>query len=260
MHIDIDAVAASLVEAQDERRPLSAVFGDEQPSAAEAFRVQQQVVRIKEARGDRVIGFKLGNIAKAMQDKFGVDEPDYGYLLSSHLLPENLSVSAADFIEPFIELEVGFVLSRDLSGPHVSAADVISATEYVVPALEIIDSRVTNWNIGLGDTLADSGSAGAVIIGAQPRSLSEVNVSDMHGEIRFDGQVVAEGNSNAVYGSPVSAIAWLCRRIAEYGVGLRAGDLVIPGSCLAAEKMKPGTKVEGEFAGWGTVGFDFTQG
>lgn len=258
MRIDIDAIAASLVAAQDDCRPLDAVFGDEQPGPAEAFRVQQQVVRIKEARGDRVIGFKLGNIAKAMQDKFGVDEPDYGYLLASHLLPENLPVSAADFIEPFIELEVGFVLGRDLSGPHVGAAEVISATEYVVPALEIIDSRVTNWNIGLGDTLADSGSAGAVIIGAQPRKLSEVNVSDMHGEVRFDGQVVAEGNSHAVYGSPVSAVAWLCRRISEYGIGLRAGDLVIPGSCLAAEKMRPGVNVEGEFAGWGKVGFDFT--
>lgn len=260
MRIDADAIATSLVKAQDERRPVDTVFGAEAATAEEGFGVQQQVVRIKEARGDKVVGFKLGNIAKAMQDKFGVDEPDYGYLLASHFLPENLTVAQSDFIEPFIELEVGFVLKHDLSGPHVTAADVISATDYVLPALEIIDSRVKNWNIGLGDTLADSGSAGAVILGAQPRSLSEVNVGDMHGEIRFDGQTVAEGNSNAVYGSPVSAIAWLCRRISEYGVGLRAGDLVIPGSCLAAEKMRPGTSVLGEFRGWGSVQFDFTTG
>ncbi|GAA1853716.1 2-keto-4-pentenoate hydratase [Brevibacterium marinum] len=258
MRVDTDAVAASLVRAQDERRPVDTVFGADASTAEEGFRVQQQVVRIKESRGDKVVGFKLGNIAKAMQDKFGVDEPDYGYLLVSHFLPENLAVAQSDFIEPFIELEIGFVLKRDLSGPHITAADVISATDYVLPALEIIDSRVKDWNIGLGDTLADSGSAGAVILGAQPRGLGEVDVSDMHGEIRFDGHTVAEGNSSAVYGSPVSAIAWLCRRISEYGVGLRAGDLVMPGSCLAAEKLRPGTTVLGEFHGWAAVQFDFT--
>ncbi|MCF2570783.1 2-keto-4-pentenoate hydratase [Brevibacterium sp. UCMA 11754] len=258
MRIDVSAAAAALVKAHDDRQPVDTVFGGEAATAEEGFRIQQQIVRIKKTRGDKVVGFKLGNIAKAMQDKFGVDEPDYGYLLASHFLPENLPVPASDFIEPFIELEVGFVLKHELSGSHITAADVISATDYVLPALEIIDSRVKNWNIGLGDTLADSGSAGAVILGAQPRSLSDVNVSDMHGEIQFDGQTVAEGNSSAVYGSPVSAIAWLCRRIAEYGVGLRAGDLVIPGSCLAAEKMRPGTQIQGEFRGWSSVQFDFT--
>lgn len=259
MTINIDEIATRVIKAHSTRTPVEKLIGagEDGDTRRDAFRVGQEVVRRAVQGGDRVVGFKLGNIAKAMQDKFGVDEPDYGYLLASQFFPENLRIAEAQFIAPFVELEPGFVLKSDLGGANVTAADVISATDYVVPAIEIIDSRVKDWNIGILDTIADGGSVGGVIIGAQPRSLREVNLADTNGEIRYGGKVVASGNTSAVYGNPVSAIAWLCRRVAEFGVTFKAGDFILPGSCLAAERLYPGTRVTGSFAGWGDVSFEY---
>lgn len=258
MPIDIDATADRILQAKADRTPVEVLIREEDgPTVADAFRVQQEVVRRQVAAGDRVAGFKLGNIAKAMQSKFGVDQPDYGYLLASQFFPENLPIAADEFIEPFVELEPAFVLHREVGGAHVTAADIISATEFVVPALEIIDSRVRDWRIGIFDTLADSGSTGGVVLGGAPRRLSEVNLSDTHGTVAFDGEIVAEGNTNAIHGSPVSALVWLARRIDEYGLSLPAGQVILPGSCLAAAKMVPGTRVVGRFEGWGEVAFDY---
>lgn len=261
MPINISETADRLIVAKAKREPVDVLIDEAfAPTTADAFRVQQEVIRRYVEAGDHVAGFKLGNIAKAMQDKFGVDEPDYGYLLSSQFYPENLRISEDEFIEPFIELEPGFVLKKDLGGTRVTAADVIAATDFVVPAMEIIDSRVRDWKIGIFDTLADNGSVGGVIIGGQPRKLSEVNLANQAGVIEFDGKPVASGNTNAVYGNPISAIVWLCHRIAEYDITLKAGQFILPGSCLAAEKMVPGTKITGRFEGWGEVSFDYGTG
>lgn len=258
MPINILETAERILRAKKNRQPVDVlVHNDDAPTTADAFRVQQEVIRQQVEAGDSIAGFKLGNIAKAMQTKFGVGEPDYGFLLASQFYPENLPRSEGEFIEPFVELEPAFVLKRDVGGPHVTAADIMAATDFVVPALEIIDSRVRDWKIGIFDTLADSGSSAGVILGGRPRLLREVNLSDMPGTIAFDGEVVAEGNTSAIYGSPVSALVWLCRRIAEYDITLKAGQLVLPGSCLAAAKMVPGTRITGRFQGWGEVKFDY---
>jgi 2-keto-4-pentenoate hydratase len=259
MPINIAETAQRILDARASRTPVETLIrAEDGPTIADAFRVQQEVIRRQVAGGDSVAGFKLGNIAKAMQAKFGVDEPDYGYLMSSQFFPENLPLSEDQFIEPFVELEPAFVFKRDVGGAHVTVADIIAATDFVVPALEIIDSRVRDWNIGIFDTLADSGSAAGVILGGQPRTLREVNLSDTPGTITFDGEVVAKGNTSDIYGSPLSALVWLCRRIAEYGITLPAGQLILPGSCLAAAKMVPGTRITGRFEGWGEVSFDYT--
>ncbi len=259
MAINIIETAERIIAAQDSRTPVDTLIdAASAPTKADAFRVQQEVIRRRVAAGDAVAGFKLGNIAKAMQTKFGVDEPDYGYLLAGQFRPENLPIAADEFIEPYIELEPAFVLKTAVGGPHVTAVDIMAATDFVVPALEIIDSRVRDWNIEIHDTLADCGSSGAVIVGGTPRKLSEVNLADTPGEIRFGGTVKAKGNTSAVYGNPIGALAWLCRRISEYGVGLEAGQLILPGSILAAEKMVPGDRITGHFEGWGEVSFDYT--
>lgn len=259
MAIDIATTADRLIEAKRTGIPVDVLLGEGEPgdTRLDALRVAQEVVRRRELEGDRQVGFKLGNIAKAMQDKFGVDEPDYGPLLASQFYSENLRISADEFIEPFVELEPAFVLKRDLGGPNVTPFEVVSATDYVLPAIEIIDSRIKDWNIGILDTIADGGSVGGVVTTAQPRRLGEIDLSDTYGEIRYDGETVASGNTSAVYGNPVSAIAWLCRRVWEYGITFRAGDFILPGSCLAAERMNPGTKVTGSFAGWGEVSFEY---
>lgn len=258
MAINIGETAERIIAAMESRSPVEKLINEaDNPTKADAFRVQQEVVRRRVAAGDSVAGFKLGNIAKAMQAKFGVDEPDYGYLLASQFRPENLRVNEDEFIDPYVEVEPAFVLKKNVGGPHVTAIDIMAATDFVVPALEIIDSRVRDWNIGIYDTLADCGSSGAVIVGGCPRKLSEVNLADTPGEVRFDEEVKATGNTNAVYGNPIGALAWLCRRIAEYDIGLQAEQLILPGSILAAEKLLPGHRITGSFAGWGEVSFDY---
>ncbi len=258
MAINIVETAERIIAARESRTPVDTLIDEaDGPTKVDAFRVQEEVVRRRVAAGDAVAGFKLGNIAKAMQTKFGVDEPDYGYLLAGEFRPENLTIAEDGFIEPFVEVEPAFVLKKNVGGPHVTAVDIMAATDFVVPALEIIDSRVRDWNIGIYDTLADGGSSGAVIVGGSPRKLSEVDLGDTPGEVRFGDEVKAKGNTNAVYGNPIGALAWLCRRIAEYGVGLEAGQLILPGSILAAEKLAPGHRITGSFAGWGEVSFDY---
>lgn len=259
MSFDINELAQNLITARRQGIPLETLIpAGTKGNIADAVRVQQEVVRRQVAGGDKIIGFKLGNIAKAMQTKFGVAEPDFGYLLDSYLRPENLPISANEFIAPYVELEPAFVLKSDLGGNHVNITDVINATAYVIPALEIIDSRIKDWKIDSFETLADGGSVGAIMLSAQPRLLSELILSDMAGEIRVDGEVVARGNTRDIGGNPVSAIAWLCRRVAEYGIGFRKGDVILAGSCLAAVEMTPGTQISGRFHGWGDIGFDYT--
>ncbi|QXI30576.1 2-keto-4-pentenoate hydratase [Pseudomonas vanderleydeniana] len=259
MSIDVNALASKLMHARKTREPLESLVPVGTPTSIEdAMRVQQEVMRRRVAQGERIVGFKLGNIAKAMQSKFGVDQPDFGYLYDSHLRYENHRLTSDQFLAPYVELEPAFVLKQDLGGAHVTVADVISATDYVLPSLEIIDSSIKDWKIGIFETLADGASVGGVILSSQPRKLTDLNLSDLAGEIRINGEVVASGNTSAVFGNPVSAIAWLCRRVAAFGVSFKKGDVILPGSCLAAVELVPGSQVVGSFAGW-EVGFEYVK-
>lgn len=253
----VSNAAAELARARRDVRavpPLTEGWAD--LDADTGFRIQQQGVAERVAAGDRVVGYKLGNIAKAMQDAFGLDRPDYGHLLAGTFLHEGLAVDRRNHIEPFVELEPAFVLKEALRGPNATAADVITATAYVLPAIEIIDSRFENWDIALPDTLADNGSTGGVVLGGAPRRLEDVDLRDMHAQVTRDGEVLSEGSTREILGNPVSAIAWLADRLAPLGVEFAAGDVILPGSCLRAVPMdRPGT-VEGRFAGLGGVSFE----
>jgi 2-keto-4-pentenoate hydratase len=220
------------------------------------FEVQRINVDDAVAHGDRVVGYKLGNIAKVMQDAFGLDQPDYGYLLASTFAYEGTALARERFIEPFVELEPAFVLRSHLGGPNTTVADVINAIEYAVPAIEVIDSRVQNWAIDLPDTLADNGSTGAVILGGTPRRITELTLRDTRGALHFNGREVITGNTGNVLGNPLSAVAWLCNRLAAYDVEFTPGQVILPGSCLQAVPMKQAGRWSGTFEGWGTVEFD----
>jgi 2-keto-4-pentenoate hydratase len=191
-----------------------------------------------------------------MQDAFGLDQPDYGYLLASTFTYEGTALERARFIEPFVELEPAFVLRSRLGGPHTTVADVINAIEYAVPAIEVIDSRVQNWAISLPDTLADNGSTGAVILGGTPRRITELTLRDTRGILHFNGREVISGNTGNVLGNPLSAVAWLCNRLAAYDVEFTPGQVILPGSCLQAVPMNQAGRWSGTFEGWGAVEFD----
>ncbi|KAM0327638.1 hypothetical protein ACHAQA_005931 [Verticillium albo-atrum] len=214
----LNQIAESLRESRAKKIPISA------PSKTYtaldvngAFEVQKIGVQNAVQGGDRVVGFKLGNIAKVMQDAFGLDHPDYGYLLSSTFVYEGTKVLLKDFIKPYVELEPAFVLKGPLRGPNVTVIDVINAIDYALPAVEIIDSRVKDWDITLEDTLADNGSTGAVILGGTPRKITDLSLSDMHGSLQFNGSEIMAGNTRNVLGNPLSAVAWLVNKLATMG-------------------------------------------
>ncbi len=257
--INFQEIADSLRTARLEKTPIAPPSTTwPELDADGGFAVQKISTEYAVAHGDRLVGYKLGNIAKVMQDAFGLDQPDYGHLLASQTAYENTALDLGNYIEPFVELEPAFVLRRDLRGPNITVVDVINAVEYAMPAIEIIDSRVKDWAIELPDTLADNGSVGAVIVGGTPRRINEVDLRDTRGVLRFNDREVISGTTANILGNPLAAVAWLVNRLAEYDVVLEAGHLILPGSCLKAVPMREAGHWSGTFEGWGTVEFDVT--
>ena len=255
--IALEDIAGTLRTARLNGEPIAApteTWPALDPEAA--FEVQKLNVSHAVANGDRLVGYKLGNIAKVMQDAFGLDQPDYGHLLASSFAYEGTALNRDSFIEPFVELEPAFILGKNLGGKNTTVADVINAVEYAVPAIEIIDSRVKNWTIGLADTLADNGSTGAILLGGTPRRLTDLNLRDTRGVLTFNNREVISGTTGNILGNPLAAVAWLVNRMADYDVKFEAGQVILPGSCLQAVPMKEAGRWSGTFEGWGTIEFD----
>lgn len=173
-----------------------------------------------------------------MQDAFGLDHPNYGFLLASTFVYEGTTLNLKQYIKPFVELEPAFILREPLRGPNCTVADVINAVDYAIPAIEIIDSRVKNWAIDLPDTLADNGSTGSVILGGTPRRLTDLTLRDTRGTLRFNDREVMSGNTANILGNPLSATAWLFNRLAAYDIEFKPGQVIFPGSCLQAVPME----------------------
>jgi 2-keto-4-pentenoate hydratase len=257
MNLPLDQIAEILRSARLRREPVEAPSSKwPELDVPAAIAVQRRNVDHEVAAGDRVAGYKLGNIAEAMQSRFGLDQPDYGHLLASSFAYEGGTIARESFIEPFVELEPAFILGRPLHGPKVTVADVIGAVEHVVPAIEIIDSRIANWDIALPDTLADNGSTGAVILGGLPRAIRDLPLQDMRGAIYQHGTEVATGSTRAILGNPLSAVAHVCNTLSEYGIGFQAGEVILAGSCLEAVPMQQQGHWSGHFDGWGSIEFD----
>jgi 2-keto-4-pentenoate hydratase len=224
----------------------------------DAYEIQLINIRRRIAAGARVRGHKVGLSSPVMQQMMGVDEPDYGHLLEPMVLSEKTPIPAARYCYPRIEVEIGYVLGSALPGAGCTEADVLAATEYIVPSLELIDSRITDWRIKLADTIADNASSAGVILGEARRTPAElaaegVDLANIDAVLYANGDEVARGNTSAVLGNPTWCVAWLARKVADFGVKLEAGHLILPGSCTRAIDARPGTAFRAEFAGLGTV-------
>ncbi|WP_249644700.1 2-keto-4-pentenoate hydratase [Nocardia sputi] len=224
----------------------------------DAYEIQLINIRRRLDAGARVVGHKVGLSSKAMQQMMGVDEPDYGHLLAEMEVFEDVPVEAGRYLFPRVEVEVGFVLGADLPGAECTEADVLDATVAFAPAIELIDSRIKDWNIGLADTISDNASSAGFVLGAQRVAPQDIDVKAIDAVLTRNGEVVAEGRSDAVLGDPVIAVAWLARKVASFGVRLKAGDIVLPGSCTRAIDARPSDAFHAEFAGLGSVRLQFT--
>jgi len=228
----------------------------------DAYEIQLTNIRRKITAGARVRGHKVGLSSPVMQQMMGVDEPDYGHLLDAMVLAEDAPIPAAGYCYPRIEVEIGYVLGSALPGAGCTEADVLAATEYIVPSLELIDSRIRDWRIKLADTIADNASSAGVILGAARRTPAEltargIDLANIEAVLCSGDEEVARGNTSAVLGNPTACVAWLARKVADFGVKLEAGHLILPGSCTRAVDAGPGTAFRAEFAGLGTVTASF---
>ena len=224
----------------------------------DAYEIQLLNIRRRIADGATVIGHKVGLSSKAMQQMMGVDEPDYGHLLGDMEVFEEVPVDTSRYLLPRVEVEVGFVLGADLPGADCTEADVLAATVAYAPAIELIDSRIKDWNIGLCDTISDNASSAGWVLGRERVAPADIDIKGIDAVLTRNGEVVAEGRSDAVLGDPVIAVAWLARKVASFGVRLKAGDIVLPGSCTRAIDARPGDNFHAEFAGLGSVRLQFT--
>jgi 2-keto-4-pentenoate hydratase len=194
-----------------------------------------------------------------MQEMMGVDEPDYGHLLSDMAVSSSRPVSAGRYCYPRVEVEVGFILGAPLPGADCTEQDVIDATEAVAPAIELIDSRILDWNIRIGDTIADNASSAGYVLGPDRVKPTDIDLRAIDARLIRNGEQVAEGRSDAVLGNPVTAVAWLARKVASFGVTLEAGHVILPGSVHRAIDVRPGDDFEAVFDGLGTVQLSFTD-
>jgi 2-keto-4-pentenoate hydratase len=253
-----DELAADLAQAERSRQPIAPLTAAHpEIDVVDAYEIQLINIRQRVAEGARVVGHKVGLSSLAMQQMMGVDEPDYGHLLNDMQVFEDASVRADKYLYPRVEVEVGFILAHDLPGAACTEGDVLAGTEALVPSIELIDTRITDWKIALCDTIADNASSAGFVLGAGRVPPSDIDVTQIDAVLTCNGEVVAKGRSDAVLGNPVTAVAWLARKVESFGVRLRAGDIVLPGSCTRAIDVHPGDNFVADFAGLGSVRLSF---
>jgi 2-keto-4-pentenoate hydratase len=231
--------------------PLTTTYPD--LTLDDAYAVQLLQVDALVGRGRTVEGHKVGLTSAAMQQLLGVDEPDYGHLLDDFFRGEDELIPATDFLQPRIEPEIGFVLRAALKGPGVTLEEAAEAVDHVVPALEIVDSRIKDWQIGLLDTIADNASSGALVLGATRTPLEALDLASVSCTLVQNGKDVGSGKGSAVLGNPLNALVWLANTIGARGIALEAGHVVLPGAVCAMVPVVDGDTVTATFDGLGSV-------
>lgn len=246
--------AADLLAAYQSRQPIEPLTTTHPGMGlADAYAIQQLQIEQLTGAGRSIKGHKVGLTSVAMQRMLGVSEPDYGHLLDDFFYLEHAPIPTDRFLQPRVEPEVAFVLKKALRGPGVTVHEAIAAVDFVLPALEIVDSRIRDWKIGLFDTIADNASSGAVVLGSTPTDLSAVDLRLAGAVLTRNGQVVGTGAGGAVLGSPITSLVWLANTVGALGVTLEAGHVVLPGAVCAMVPVEPGQSFTATFAGLGSV-------
>jgi 2-keto-4-pentenoate hydratase len=218
-----------------------------------AYAVQRAHLQEWLAAGRRPVGAKIGLTSPAVQRQLGVDQPDCGVLTADMAVPDGAEVPLDTLLQPKVEAEVAFVLGADLPHEQVTSVDVIRATDHLLPAIEIADSRVAGWDISIVDTVADNASSGRFVLGTRPCRLADVDLRLCGMVLEHAGEPVSVGAGAACLGNPVHAVAWLAQAQARAGNPLRAGDVVLSGALGPMVTVMPGAAYEARISGLGSV-------
>ena len=248
-----------LYDAWRARRPV-APLREREPgiTIADAYQIQERFVARRVAAGETIVGKKIGATSKPVQEFLGVYQPDFGMLLSGMVYQEGDTIPLDTLIQPKAEAELAFVLKEDLKGPGITAMDVIRATDYVLPCFEIVDSRITAWNIKIQDTVADNASCGVYVLGktrGDPRKL-DITLAGM--VLEKNGSLFSTGVGAAVQGSPANAVAWLANTLGELGIPFLAGEIILSGSQSALVPVVDGDELVCTVGGLGSCRVKFS--
>ena len=252
-------LADHLAQAEIKRRgvePLTSLYPD--LTIEDAYLTQLVTVSRKVSSGQRIVGKKIGLTSLAMQKLLGVDQPDYGHLLDSMVVENGGEIPFHRVLQPKVEAEIAFILKKDLIGPGITTEDVLEATDYVLPALEIVDSRIADWKIKLQDTVADNASSGLYVLGGRPLAVNRLDLVQEGMTLYKNGQMVNSGTGEAALGNPANCVAWLANKLSNFNISLRAGEVILSGALSAAVNAEPGSFFKAEFTYLGEVTVKFS--
>ena len=262
----VASIAEQIWSAQVSKKPCQAPSKDHPDlDVATAYAIQDRVIRWRQSKQGlfekpaRPVGHKVGLTSPAIQEWLGVSEPDFGVLLDDMIVLDGMVAPTSVLLQPRVEAEVAFVLGDELQGPGVSAADVVRATDHVLPALEIIDSRIADWKITYEDTIADNASSGLFVLGNAPRDLASVDLRLAGMALRKNGDVVSTGVGAACLAHPINAVVWLANKLAEFEQTLSPGEIVLSGALGPVTDVQSGDWVRADIAQLGSVSVRFGE-
>ena len=223
-----------------------------------AYHIQQRMLSNRLQAGERVVGKKIGVTSAAVMNMLGVYQPDFGYLLDGMIYNEGQAIDASTLIQPKAEGEIAFILKKDLMGPGISNADVLAATECVMPCFEIVDSRIRDWKIKIQDTVADNASCGVFVLGDRAVDPRRVDLSTCGMVLEKNGEIIGTGAGAAALGSPVNAVTWLVNTLGQLGIGMKAGEVILSGALAAMSPAKAGDNFRVSIGGLGSCSVRFS--
>ena len=257
----IVAVADRLWQAGIDRAPINPITDDHpELGVADAYAIQARNIERRVGDGRVIRGRKVGLTSRPMQELLGVSEPDFGVLLDDMFVEDGDEVPLETMLQPRVEAEMAFVIGRELAGPGVTTSNALTAIAGVLPAIEIVDSRIADWKIKLIDTVADNASSGKLVVGGQLTPVTGIDLRLVGVLVTRNGAVIDTGAGAAALGNPARCVAWLANKLATFGDSLHAGDVVLPGAVHRMVPVRPGDAFRAEFAHLGAVTARFSNG
>ncbi len=237
--------------------PLTSRFSD--ISIEDAYHISLRLLQRRLEAGEKVIGKKIGLTSKAVQNMLKVNQPDFGYLTDAMAFSQGQEMPISErLIQPKAEGEIAFILKKDLMGPGITSADVLAATECVIPCFEVVDSRIENWQIRIQDTVADNASCGLFILGDQAVDPRKLDLRTCGMVVEKNGEIISTGAGAAALGGPVNCVTWLANTLGQFGIALKAGEVILSGSLVPLEPVKAGDFLSVSIGGIGNASVRFT--
>jgi len=224
-----------------------------------AYKIQNINTEARLKSGAKIVGTKIGLTSKAVQKQLGVDQPDYGMLFNDMEISNGNSISMQEMMQPKVEAEIAFVLAKDIEKADITIEDLVDAIDYAQPCLEIVGSRIENWNIKITDTIADNASASHFVLGENRKKLTDIDLINCKMIMKKGNETVSQGTGADCLGSPLIATLWLANKMVELGKPLKAGEIILSGALGPMAAVNAGDTIEANFEGLGSVSISFIE-